>query len=139
LRTSVDTNVLSSIWSNEPSAAGLARHLAEAQRDGALLLSAFVYSEALAHPHATEAFVQRFLKESGIRVDYPLPQAVWSLAGGRFAQYAERRRVVTGVAPRRILADFLIGAHAVLQADRLMTLDAAFYARNFPELRLYPV
>jgi predicted nucleic acid-binding protein len=35
-----------------------------------------------------------------------------------------------------LLPDFLIAAHALLRADRLMTLDPARYQQDFPELRL---
>lgn len=139
MRTALDTNILSAIWSNEPVAAKLAQHLMEAKRDGAVVISAFVYSELLAHPHASEAFVRRFLEESGIDMDSRLLEEIWTLAGSRFGTYAERRRMAKGESPRRILADFLVGAHAVLQADRLMTLDTAFYGRNFPQLRLFPL
>jgi predicted nucleic acid-binding protein len=64
---------------------------------------------------------------------------LWQLAGDRFALYAERRRSSGAETPRRILADFLIGAHALLRADSLMTFDTGFYARNYPELMLYRV
>jgi len=35
--------------------------------------------------------------------------------------------------PRRLAADFVIGAHA-RAVGRLVTRDAAFYERNFPSL-----
>ena len=39
-----------------------------------------------------------------------------------------------GGAAKRLLVDFIIAAHALLRADRLMTLDASRYARDFPRL-----
>jgi hypothetical protein len=57
-----------------------------------LVISGPVYAELLAHPEATDTFVDRFLEETGIRIDFELPKNVWLEAGRRFARYARRRR-----------------------------------------------
>jgi predicted nucleic acid-binding protein len=36
------------------------------------------------------------------------------------------------------LVDFIVGAHAILKADRLLTLDAARYQVAFPKLVTVP-
>ena len=136
MRTSLDTNILSALWSNEPEAPSIARRLGEAKQSGAVLVSGVVYVELLAHPKATEAFVNNFIEHTGITLDLRFQDPVWLEAGRRFAKYAIRRRKAKGDAPKRLLADFLVGAHALLQADRLMTLDPERYKQDFPELRL---
>lgn len=135
MRTAIDTNVLSSILSNEPSAGPAVQRLNAAKREGALLLSPVVYSELLAYPGATPAFIDAFLRDTSIAVEFAQSQELWLEAGTRFARYARSRRSAHGQ-PRRLLADFLIGAHALLQADRLITLDPRRYRQDFPELRI---
>jgi predicted nucleic acid-binding protein len=137
LKVALDTNILSAIWTSEPSAALLGEHLFKLKGHGTLTISPFTYVECRACPEASEEFIFRFFAMAGVGIDDSLPNSLWRLAGDRFALYAQRRRAASGQTPRRILADFLIGAHALLSADRLMTLDSAFYTRNYPELSLH--
>lgn len=137
MRTALDSNVLSAIWSAEATTPTLLRQLAEARAAGALLIAPAVYAELHAYPGATAAWLDGFLEATGVRVDFELEAQVWREAGSRYARYAERRRQTAGTQPRRLLADFLIGAHALVQADRLLTLDAGVYRQDFPELKIF--
>ena len=136
MRTAIDTNILSALWSNEPLAEKIPERLGEAKKHGALLIAPVVYVELLAYPRATESFVSGFLSQTGITVDFDLDESVWTDAGRRFARYANRRRKSGHREAKRLPADFLIGSHALLQADRLMSMDAARYRQYFPELKL---
>jgi predicted nucleic acid-binding protein len=63
-------------------------------------------------------------------VEYsPLDQAQVIAAGGAWRQY---RR--SGGPRERLIADFLVGAHALGKAERLLTRDRGFYRRCFRDL-----
>ena len=100
------------------------------------MVGAPVHAELMAHPKATESFVNDFLADTGIMIDFDLQQPVWTEASRRFARYANRRRRSAGDEPRRLLIDFVVGSDALIQADRLMTLDPKRYRRDFHELKL---
>jgi|SRR5271157_658943 len=136
MRTALDTNVLSALWSDEPLASQIASSLGEARSQGGLVICAPVFAELLAHPSVTESFVEQFLRETSIAVDFDLEEDVWRQAAKSFAAYARRRRRSAGDSPKRLLVDFVIASHALLRADRLMTLDAKRYSQDFPRLRL---
>src|SRR6266852_935013 len=136
MRTAIDTNAISALWSREPLALDIARNLGDAKTEGGLVIAAPVYAELLAYPRATETFVNGFLTDTGIDVDFEFPQPVWQEAGRRFARYAKRRRGTARRGFRRLLADFMIGSHALARADRFMTLDPKRYRQDFPDLKL---
>jgi predicted nucleic acid-binding protein len=134
VRTAIDTNIISALWSTEPLASEASGVLAKARAEGGLVISAPVYAELLAHPRVTERFAEEFLAATGIEVEFELDEEVWREAGRRFARYAARRRRSGGGSAQRLLVDFIVGAHAALCAGRLLTLDAGRYRQDFPEL-----
>jgi predicted nucleic acid-binding protein len=134
--TALDTNIPSALWSAEPLAREIAAVLAQARSNGGLIVCGPVYAELLAYPGASQSFVDDFLLHTRVTVEFDLGEKVWREAGRRFALYAQRRRHSGGKDPKRLLVDFVVGAHALLRADRLLTLDATIYRRDFPELHL---
>ena len=136
MKTALDTNILSAFWSSEPSAARIEQDLKNARAQGGLVVCAPVYLELLAHPLVTAGFVDKFLADTGITVEFILDEPVWRKAGESFTAYAHQRRRSGGHSEKRLLVDFVIASHALLRADRLMTLDAGRYRRYFPALRI---
>lgn len=104
--------------------------------DGALMISGAVHAELRAHPRLSAGQLAEFLATYRIQVDFETEQEIWRLAGDAFASYVERRRRAGHGEPKRLLADFIIGAHAQVRADRLATLDRSRYAAVFPRLRM---
>ncbi len=136
MKTALDSNILSAFWSNEPSAAHIEQELKNSRAQGSLVVCAPVYVELAAHPLVSPGFLDKFLAETGIAVEFMLDEPVWRKAAEGFTAYAERRRRSGGTSPKRLLPDFLIAAHALLRADRLFTLDPTRYQQDFPQLRL---
>lgn len=106
---------------------------------GSLVLSAPVFAELIAAPGRNEAFLSAFCSDTGISVEFDLDEAIWRLAGRAFQAYASRRRKQRDPSPRRILADFLIGAHASHRGYRLLTLDDHLYKSAFSALTLVTI
>jgi predicted nucleic acid-binding protein len=136
MRTALDTNILSPLWSGAPAAATIAAQLSKARAEGALVVSAPVFVELAAVPSLNVQTVRNALAETAVAVDFNLEEDVWMLAAESFAAYAIRRRRSGGGLPKRLPADFLIASHALLRTDRLMTRDANRYSQDFPSLRL---
>jgi predicted nucleic acid-binding protein len=136
MRTALDTNILSLLWSGEPSGATIAAQLSQARAEGALVVSAPVFVELSAIPTGNVQRVEKLLGEMNIAIDFDLGEDVWRLAATSFAAYAIRRRRSGGGSPKRLLADFVVASHALLKADRLMTRDPDRYTTDFHQLRL---
>jgi predicted nucleic acid-binding protein len=135
MTTAIDTNVVIALWDKDPTLSLAAQNALEAAFNrGTLVAAAPVFAELIAAPGRSETFVSSFFEETGIGVDWELPEQIWRLAGRAFQAYAERRRKQRDTGARRILADFVIGAHAFANGCRLLTLDDQLYRSSFPTL-----
>jgi predicted nucleic acid-binding protein len=132
----VDTNVLLSLLAGIPETERrVADTLQNLSASGAVVISPVVYAELLARRGRTIDEVDDLLALMRVQVSWDLQKAVWIYAGQAFAAYATHRRDSGGGSPRRLLADFLIGAHAYSVGD-LLTFDVEFFRTNFPSLRV---
>jgi predicted nucleic acid-binding protein len=136
---SIDSNVIAALWNNDdPFNAIAVQRLGQARALGKLVVPGPVYSELLAGPLRNEAALDRFFAETDITVDWTLGEEIWREAGRVYRAYVLRRSHSGGRLSRRILTDFLIGAHALVRGYTLLTFDQRLYATAFPTLTVLP-
>ncbi len=131
VRTAVDTNILLDVLL--PDVVHEKKSLAlldRALNEGALCICEVVAAEVGAH-FASEESMERFLKEVGI-VRTAMSLRALHDAGRRWRHYAGSRSGTRD----RVVADFMIAAHALHEADRLLTRDLGFYRTHFKDLVL---
>ncbi len=129
--TAIDTNVLLDILvPNEQFYEASADALQESANAGSLVICDMVYAELCMHFSAQQD-CDSFLASNGIRVQ-ALTREAHFLASRAWRRYRQQ-----GGKRARILADFVIGAHAQEQATRLLSRDRGFYKKLFPGLRLF--
>jgi len=137
MATVIDSNVIAALWNLDDTLNAVARAALDgALARGSLIVPAPVYAELMAFAGRTQSFLDTFLRETGIAVEWRMDEGVWRAAGLAFQSYAGRRRRQREPGPRRILADFVIGAYAVRHNYPLLTLDEGVYRAAFPGLRI---
>ncbi len=129
MKTAIDSSVLFAIFTAESKHEVWLQALIQAREEGQLVICEMVYAE-LAAAFRSQNELDEALCALG--VSYESVDASTAFAAGQaFRKYRD-----SGGPRTRLIADFLIAAHALHQADRLASIDNGFFRRHFSGLKL---
>jgi predicted nucleic acid-binding protein len=125
----IDAAVLIDLLADGPQADAAEACLRQSLSNGPVVISDVALAQVCSALHdGAEALA--VLEEMSIRFS-PI-ESKSALRAGEM----QRRHRQKGGAPAHELPDFLVGAHALLQCDGLITRDDAFYRQYFKGLKL---
>lgn len=125
----IDSSVLIDLLANGPQADAAEACLRQCLSNGPVVICDIALAEVCSALHdGAEALT--VLEEMSIRFS-PIESKSALRAGEMQRRYRQR-----GEAQVRAVPDFLVGAHALLQCDGLITRDDAFYKQYFKGLKL---
>lgn len=128
--TAIDTNILLDIFLPDPQFGPASKEaLAKQFEKGSLIICDIVYAEIACFFESKEK-LDLILKKMGIRF-VPMAERSAYAAGESWQKYSKRSSK-----KGRVLADFLIGAFALYQAEGLLTRDRGFYRDYFSHLKV---
>lgn len=126
----LDTSVILDLLLDDPKFGALSeKALRTARLQGRLIVCEVVVAEVAPAFHSIEEMDQ-FFGEVGIEFESSVVDSA-RLAGAMYTRYLKNR----GTA-KRVLPDFLVAAHAVIQADALLARDRGYYREYFDNLHL---
>ena len=151
--TAVDTNVLLDILLPDPQYKDTSRsYIERGMKEGALIICELVYSE-LSALFAKKKDMDRFLEDISVALQSSTSDSLYK-AGEAWKEYLKRRgsevqcpacgnkmRITCNqcgqlLLRKHIMSDFIIGAHAKVLADTLITRDRGIYKTYFKDLTL---
>ncbi len=129
--TAVDTNILLDVFlPDKKFASDSSKLLKLAYDEGALVICDIVYAE-LVPQFEEKSILDSALATINVSLS-SVDKDVAFIAGERWKVYRK-----SGGERKRIITDFLIGAHAMVKAERFLTRDRGFYKSYFPDLQIF--